>query len=197
MPRLGGEAAQVFLDRLAGGRHEMAEDEHLDALAHALESRNRREHGEGHRHHRHDGEQGGVGQGGGLVRRAVRHEAPDQVVPEIDQSLHTLLHGVSLDSRLNQSLGIHLNDSGSVNSGEPVRIPATLTALRVPAHEPTDTFPQSALLEIAWCPRTARSPRPAAADRALPGNPAQRRRTEGPAAEARHRRPPAPAQRRG
>ncbi|MNO95638.1 hypothetical protein D3C76_872830 [compost metagenome] len=92
MPRLHREVAQVGLHRLAGGGHEMAEDEHLDTLAHALECRDGGQHGEGHGHHRHHREQRGIGQGGGLVGGVVGEEALDQIVPEVDQALQAPMH---------------------------------------------------------------------------------------------------------
>ncbi|MNT47132.1 hypothetical protein D3C72_1838240 [compost metagenome] len=74
----------------------MAEDEHLDTLAHALECRDGGQHGEGHGHHRHHREQRGVGQRSGIVGAAIGEKALQQKAPEFQPIVQALTHALSL-----------------------------------------------------------------------------------------------------
>ncbi|MCY1530956.1 hypothetical protein D9M68_661650 [compost metagenome] len=96
VPGLHGEAAQVLLQGLSRGRHEVAEDEALDLLARTLEGRDHREHGEGHRHHRHHREQAGVRQGRGAFGATIGHEPLQQEAPEFHDVGEALAHSISL-----------------------------------------------------------------------------------------------------
>ncbi|SST08369.1 Uncharacterised protein [Acinetobacter baumannii] len=99
VPGLGGETLQVGFHRFSSGGHEIAKDESLDRLAHAMECRNQRKHGKHHRHHRHYREQRGVGQRRRAVGSLVGDEAMSEEASELDPIVEMFAHALSLKSR--------------------------------------------------------------------------------------------------